>query len=114
MLKEVVSRIGIVVSSIGMIYSGLMFLNLVPADLSIRFWDGGVVAMNTAGVLDIVFGSILLYITINILIKNDVNRNARVALIVCIAGMVSDWIGGLYGISALIGVISSYLIKGEA
>ena len=113
MLKKAVLRIGIVVSAIGMIYSGLMFLYLVPADLSMRFWDGGPLFLNLAGVLDIMFGSIMLYLTINMLTNRDVNQNAKVGVIVCIFGMVSDWIGGLYGISALIGLISSYFIKKE-
>ncbi|GAI74018.1 unnamed protein product, partial [marine sediment metagenome] len=65
-LRKIIARIGIIISTIGMIYSGLMFLNVVVADLSYRFWDGGIVASNIAGVLDIMCGSILLYLTINI------------------------------------------------
>jgi len=113
MLKKIIARIGIILSSIGMIYSGLMFLNVVVVDLSYRFWDGGIVASNIAGVLDIMCGSILFYLTINILMKIDVKQNARIGVIVCIAGVISDWIGGLYGISALIGLISTYFIKRE-
>lgn len=41
MLRKIISRIGITIGSIGMIYSGLMFLNVVVAYLSYRFWDGG-------------------------------------------------------------------------
>ena len=113
MLKKVILRIGIILSAIGMIYSGLMFLGIVPADLSMRFWDGGAVSLDLAGVLDIMFGCIMLYLTINILTNRDSNQNAKVAVIVCMAGMVSDWIGGLYGISAFIGLVSSYFIKRE-
>ncbi len=40
MAKRAVLRGGLLVSAVGVIYSGLMFLNLVPATLSIRFWDG--------------------------------------------------------------------------
>jgi hypothetical protein len=51
--KRTVLRGGLLVSAIGVFYSGLMFLNLVPATLSIRFWDGGQVAMNAAAVLEL-------------------------------------------------------------
>ncbi|MDY6864634.1 MAG: hypothetical protein SVY15_01500 [Halobacteriota archaeon] len=113
MLKGAILRVGIVISAIGMVYSGLMFLGLAPADLSIRFWDGGDTALNAAGVLDIFFGSIMSYLVIEILIKHEVNRTSRIAVVVCIAGLFSDWIGGLYGISALIGLISSFFISKE-
>ncbi len=94
------ARAGLLVSAIGAFYSGLMFLAVVPAPLSIRFWDGGPAAMATAAVLDIACGSVLFYLATQVLLGTEVRRHARHALIVCLLAVVSDWIGGLYGISA--------------
>ena len=49
MTKRVLLRAGLVISAVGVFYSGLMFLNLVPSTMSIRFWDGGQVATNKIG-----------------------------------------------------------------
>jgi len=114
MTKRVLLRAGLVISAVGVFYSGLMFLNLVPSTMSIRFWDGGQAATNTAAVLDIACGSVLCYLVANVLIRIDVRRHARNALIVCVVAMISDWIGGLYGISALIGLVCSYFVLREA
>ena len=105
---------GLVISAVGVFYSGLMFLSLVPATMSIRFWDGGQAATNTAAVLDIACGSLLCYLVAHVLLGIDVRRHARNALIVCVVAMISDWIGGLYGISALIGLVCSYFVLREA
>lgn len=113
MTKSILLRIGALLAAIGVFYSGLMFLGVVPASLWMRFWDGGPAALNAAAVLDISCGSVLAYLVVNILLGVDVKRHARNALIVCILAMVSDWIGGLYGISALIGLICSYFISRE-
>ncbi len=111
--KKLLLRIGVAVSAIGVFYTGLMFLAVVPANLWMRFWDGGPAALNAAAVLDIACGSVLAYLVVNILLGVDVKRHARNAVIVCILAMVSDWIGGLYGISAFIGLICSYFISRE-
>ena len=113
MAKRIVLRGGLLVSAVGLFYSGLMFLNLVPATLSIRFWDGGQAAVNTAAVLDLACGSVLLCLAANVLLGIDVRHHARNALLVCIVALISDWIGGLYGISALIGLVCSYFIIRE-
>ena len=114
MAKGVLLRVGLVISAVGVFYSGLMFLNLVPATMSIRFWDGGQAAMNAAAVLDIACGSVLCYVVAHVLLRIDVRRHARNALVVCIVAMIGDWIGGLYGISALIGLLCSYFVLREA
>jgi len=114
MAKRVLLRVGLVISAVGVFYSGLMFLSLVPATMSIRFWDGGQAATNTAAVLDIACGSLLCYLVAHVLLGIDVRRHARNALIVCVVAMISDWIGGLYGISALIGLVCSYFVLREA
>jgi hypothetical protein len=47
-----------------------------------------------------------------VLLGVEVRRQARDALLVCVAAMISDRIGGLYGISALIGfACSCFLIR---
>jgi len=114
MSKRVLLRVGLIVSAFGVFYSGLMFLRVVPGTLSIRFWDGGPSAMNTAAVLDIACGGVLFYLVANVLLGVDVRRHARNALFFCIAAMISDWIGGLYGISALIGLVCCYFLIREA
>jgi len=113
MTKRVLLRIGLVISAIGVFYSGLMFLGLVPSTMSIRFWDGGQAALNTAAILDIASGSVLCYLTAQVLLGIDVQRQARNAVVVCILALVSDWIGGLYGISALLGLVCSLFISRE-
>ncbi|HUS70492.1 MAG TPA: hypothetical protein VM075_06935 [Anaerolineae bacterium] len=113
MSKRVLLRVGLLVSAIGVFYSGLMFLRVAPGTLSIRFWHGGQAAMNTAAVLDIACGGVLFYLAANVLLGVDVRRHARNALFVCIAAMIPDWIGGLYGISALVGLVCSYFIIRE-
>lgn len=105
MSKRVLLKVGLLVSAFGIFYSGLMFLKVVPGTLSIRFWDGGQAAMNSAAVLDIACGAVLFYLVANLLLNVDVRRHAGNALFVCIAAMISDWIDGLYGISALIGLV---------
>lgn len=112
--KKLLLRTGAVIAAIGVFYSGLMFLELVPADLSIRFWDRGPMALNAAAVLDIACGSVMSYLVVNILLGTDVKRRARNAAIVSVLSILSDWIGGLYGMSAIIGLIASYLIGREA
>jgi len=114
MAKRVLVRAGLFISAVGVFYSGLMFLNVVPATMSIRFWDGGQAAANTATVLDIACGSVLCYLVAHVLLGIDVRRHARNALFVCVVAMISDWIGGLYGISALIGLVCSYFMLREA
>ena len=111
MTKKVSLRIGLAVGAVGVFYSGLMFLDLVPSTMSIRFWDGGQAALNAAAILDIACGSVLCYLTSQVLLGIDVQRHARHAVPVCILAMVSDWIGGLYGISALLGLVCSFLIS---
>jgi hypothetical protein len=113
MAKRVLLRVGLVLSAVGVFYSGLMFLNLVPATMSIRFWDGGPAAMNAAAVLDIACGGVLCYLTAEVLLGIDVHRHARNVLIVCVAAMISDLIGGLYGVSGLIGLVCSYFVLRE-
>ena len=113
MTKRVLLRIGLVISAIGVFYSGLMFLGLVPSTMSIRFWDGRQAALNTAAILDIASGSVLCYLTAQVLLGIDVQRQARNAVVVCILALVSDWIGGLYGISALLGLVCSLFISRE-
>jgi len=114
MSKRVLLNVGLLVSAVGVFYSGLMFLRVVPGTLSIRFWDGGQAALNTAAVLDIACGGVLFYLAANVLLGVDVQRHARNALFVCIAAMISDWIGGLYGISALVGLVCSYFLIRES
>jgi hypothetical protein len=114
MSKRVLLRVGLLVSAFGVFYSGLMFLRVVPGTLSIRFWDGGQAAMNTAAVLDIACGGVLFYLAANVLLGVDVRCHSRNALLVCIAAMISDWIGGLYGISALVGLVCSYFLIKES
>jgi hypothetical protein len=114
MSKRVLLKVGLLVSAVGVFYSGLMFLRVVPGTLSIRSWDGGQAAMNTAAVLDIACGGVLFYLVANVLLGVDVRRHARNALFVCIAAMISDWIGGLYGISALVGLVCSYYLIRES
>jgi hypothetical protein len=114
MTKRVLVRVGLVFSAVGVFYSGLMFLNVVPSTMFIHFWDGGQAATNTAAVLDIACGSVLCYLVAHVLLRMDARRHARNALIVCVVAMISDWIGGLYGISALIGLLCSYLVLREA
>jgi len=114
MAKRVLLRMGLVFSAVGVFYSGLMFLNVVPSTMFIRFWDGGQAALNTAAVLDIACGSLLCYLVAHVLLGMNVRRHARNALIVCVVAMISDWIGGLYGISALIGLVCSYFMLREA
>ena len=113
MSKRVLLKVGLLASAFGVFYSGLMLLEVVPAPLSIRFWDGGQAAMNTAAVLDIACGGVLFYLAANVLLGVDVRRHARNTLFVCIAAMISDWIGGLYGISALIGLVCCYFLIKE-
>jgi DNA integrity scanning protein DisA with diadenylate cyclase activity len=105
--------VGLLVSALGVFYSGLMFLEVAPGPLSIRFWDGGREAMTTAAVLDIACGSVIFYLAIQVLLGNEVKRLARDALIVCAVAVFSDWIGGLYGLSAVLGLVCSYLILKE-
>ena len=114
MIKRVLLRLGLIISAVGVFYSGLMFLKVVPAPLSIRFWDGGQGAMNTAAVLDIACGSVLFYLAGQVLLGREVQRHARHALLACVLAMIADWIGGLYGISALIGLVSSYCLIRES
>jgi len=114
MSKRVLLRVGLLVSAFGVFCSGLMFLRVVPGTLSIRFWDGGQAAMNTSAVLDIACGGVLFYLAANVLLGVDVQRHTRHALFVCLAAMISDWIGGLYGISALIGLVCSYFLIRES
>lgn len=114
MSKRVLLKVGLLVSAVGVFYSGLMFLRVVPGTLSIRFWDGGQAAMNTAAVLDIACGGVLFYLAANVLLGVDVRPHARNALFVCIAAMISDWIGGLYGISALVGLVCRYFLIRES
>ncbi len=114
MVKKVLLRIGAVLAAIGVFYSGLMFLGVAPADLSMRFWNGGPAALMAAAVLDIACGSVLAYLVVNILLGIAVKRHARNALIVCALAVLSDWIGGLYGISASIGLICSFFIARES
>jgi hypothetical protein len=113
MSKRVLLRLGLIISAFGVFFSGLMFLMVVPGTLSIRFWDGGQAATNTAAVLDIACGGVLFYLAANVLLGVDVRRHARHALLVCIAAMISDWIGGLYGISALVGLVCIYFLIRE-
>jgi hypothetical protein len=113
MAKRVLVRVGLVISAIGVFYGGLMFLDLVPSIMSIRFWDGGQMALHTAAILDIACGSVLCYLTSNVLLGIDVQHHARDTVVVCILAMASDWIGGLYGISALLGLVCSFLISRE-
>jgi hypothetical protein len=113
MTKRALLRIGLVISAVGAFYSGLMFLGLVPSAMSIRFWDGEQAALNTAAILDIACGSVLCYLTAQVLLAIGVQRHARNAVMVCILAMVSDWIGGLYGISALLGLVCSLSISKE-
>lgn len=69
--------------------------------------------MNAAAVLDLGCGAVLLYLAANVLPAINVRRHARNALFVCFVAMISDWIGGLFGISALIGLLCSYFIIRE-
>lgn len=101
------------VSAVGVFYSGLMFLRVVPGALSIRFWDGGQAATTAAAVLDIACGSVLFYLVVQVLLGHEVERHARHALLVCLLAMISDWIGGLYGLSALLGLVCSYFMLRE-
>ena len=112
-VKRLVAKAGLVISAVGVFYSGLMFLQVVPAPLSIRFWDGGQGALSVAAILDIACGSVLFYLTAQVLLEREVQRHARHALLVCVLAMIADWIGGLYGISALIGLVSSYCLIRE-
>jgi hypothetical protein len=112
-MKKLLAKAGLVLSAFGVFHSGLMFLRVVPGTLSIRFWDGGQAAMNTAAALDIACGGVLFYLAANVLLGVDVHRHARNALFVWIAAMISDWIGGLYGSSALIGLVCSYYLIRE-
>ena len=114
MIKRALLRVGLLVSAFGVFYSGLMFLRVVPGPLSIRFWDGGQAATNSAAVLGIACGAVLFYLAANVLMGVDVRRHAIDALIVCIAAMISDWIGGLYGLNALIGLVCSYFLIRES
>jgi hypothetical protein len=114
MVKKALLRIGALLAAIGVSYSGLMFLGVAPSDLSMRFWNGGPAASMAAAVLDIACGSVLAYLAVNILLGVAVNRHARNAVIVCIIAVLSDWIGGLYGISASIGLICSFFIARES
>jgi hypothetical protein len=113
MAKQVLRRAGLLVSGIGVFYSGLMFLGVAPGPLAIRFWDGGQGAITTAAVLDIACGSVIIYLAIQVLLRSEVRRHVRDALIVCAVAMFSDWIGGLYGLSALLGLVCSYFILRE-
>jgi hypothetical protein len=113
MSKKILLRAGLLLSAVGVFYSGLMLMRVVPGTLSIRFWDGGPVAITTAAVLDIACGSVLLYLVAQILLGHEVRRHAGHALLVCILAMISDWIGGLYGLSALLGLVCSYFILKE-
>ena len=114
MAKKVLLRLGAVVSAIGVLNSGLTFLQGVPIDLSSRFWDGGTAATITAAVLDIACGSVMCYLAANAVLGIDTRRHARSALIVSTVAILCDWIGGLWGISALVGLASSYFLTCEA
>jgi len=107
------AKAGQVVSAVGVFYSGLMFLRVVPGALSVRFWDGGQAAMTAAAVLDIACASVLLYLASQVLLGHEVQHHARHALLVCVLAMISDWIGGLYGLSALLGLVCGYFILRE-
>ncbi len=46
--------------------------------------------MNTAAVLDLACGRVLLYLAANVLLGIAVRHHARNALLVCIVAMISD------------------------
>ena len=69
--------------------------------------------MISAAVLDIACGGVILYLAVQVLLGSEVKRQARDALVVCAVAVFSDWIGGLYGLSALLGLVCSYFILKE-
>jgi hypothetical protein len=113
-IKKLLANGGLLVSVVGVFYTGLMFLRVVPGTLAIRFCDGGPAATITAALLDIACGALPSYLVGNVPLGVEVGRHGRNALFVCIAATVSDWIGGLYGIGALIGLACCFLILRKA
>lgn len=100
-----------------MFYSGLFFLGVFPIP-PMRFWDGGLTATLTAGVLDII-GGLGMFVLVGLSLvrgyfgaKADpatLRRYLNFMALASILGLVGDLIGGLYAISAQIGLYTTII-----
>lgn len=100
-------------------YSGLFFLGVLPLPSIHRFWDGGTIALNLAGIFDLI-GGIAVFIIVGSLLSRGLFQPSsnteelctclKFLTIFCTLGLIGDLIGGLYGIGAQTGLYTTLIV----